>query len=384
MRKICFVSGSRADYGLLHNLMKLVQKSKKAKFQLIVTGMHLETRFGNTFKEIEKDGFKIDKRVKIDLKSDRPEATVKATSQIMTGLSKAYLKLRPSLIVLLGDRFEMLAAAYSALSLQIPIIHIHGGESSFGSIDEAIRHSITKMAIYHFVSTHIYKKRVIQLGEKPSTVFNYGALATERIKYLKLIKRKDIENKLNFKFSKKNIIITFHPTTLVKNDKKELSQIFLALDRLKDTKKIFTMPNADSGGRNIDFMIKRYIKKNNKDSVYFKSLGQKMYFSLIKNSDLVLGNSSSGIIETPFFKKPSIDIGYRQLGRVKCKSTLSVNGNYKNILKSIKKTYSKKFLEKLVKIENPYEKKDTSKKIYKKLLNLKLKKVNIKKFYDLQ
>lgn len=383
MRKICFVSGSRADYGLLHNLMKIIQRSKKAKLQLVITGMHLEPKFGNTYKEIKNDGFNTNYKVKLNLKSDNPSDINRATAQAIIGLSKVYVKLKPDLVVLLGDRFEMLSAAFSALSLKIPIAHIHGGESSFGSLDESIRHSITKMSICHFVSTNTYKNRVVQLGENPSTVYNYGALVTERIKQLKLINKKKIEDKLNFKFNKKNIIITYHPTTLVKDDKENLNQIFLALDKLKDTKKIFTMPNADAGGNKIDSMIKKYVKKNKRDCLYFKSLGQKMYFSLIKNSDLVLGNSSSGIIETPFFKKPSIDIGYRQLGRVKCKSTLTVYGKHEKILKSIYKAYSKTFLKKLTKIQNPYFQKNTSNKIYKKLLNIKLENSVIKKFYDL-
>jgi GDP/UDP-N,N'-diacetylbacillosamine 2-epimerase (hydrolysing) len=383
IKKICFVSGSRSDYGLLHNLMKLTQKSKKTKLQLVLTGMHLEPKFGNTFREIKEDGFKIDYKVKINLKSDKPLDINKATSQAIIGLSNAYLKLKPNLVVILGDRFEMLAAAFSAFSMQIPIVHIHGGESSFGSLDEGIRHSITKMSICHFVSTSTYRKRVIQLGENPSMVFNYGALAYERIKELSLFNKTEIEQKFKFKFDKNNILITYHPATLTNNDTKDLDQIFLALDKLKNTKKIFTMPNADTGSAKIISMIKSYVKKNKRDCIYFKSLGQRMYFSFVNNCDLVLGNSSSGIIEVPFFKKPSIDVGIRQLGRIKCKSTVNVDANYLKILQSVKKVLSKSFLKSMRKIKNPYQKDETSKKIFKKILNLKSKNLLIKKFYDM-
>jgi GDP/UDP-N,N'-diacetylbacillosamine 2-epimerase (hydrolysing) len=383
IKKICFVSGSRSDYGLLHNLMKLTQESKKTKLQLVLTGMHLEPKFGNTFREIKEDGFKIDYKVKINLKSDKPLDINKATSQAIIGLSNAYLKLKPNLVVILGDRFEMLAAAFSAFSMQIPITHIHGGESSFGSLDEGIRHSITKMAICHFVSTSTYRKRVIQLGENPSMVFNYGALAYERIKELSLFNKTEIEQKFKFKFDKNNILITYHPATLSNNDTKDLDQIFLALDKLKNTKKIFTMPNADTGSAKIISMIKNYVKKNKRDCIYFKSLGQRMYFSFVNNCDLVLGNSSSGIIEVPFFKKPSIDVGIRQLGRIKCKSTVNVVANYLKILQSVKKVLSKSFLKSMRKIKNPYQKDETSKKIFKKILNLKSKNLLIKKFYDM-
>ena len=383
MRKICFVSGSRADYGLLHNLMRLTKKSKKTKLQLIVTGTHLSSKFGNTYKEIEEDGFSIDSKIRIDLKKDNPSDINKAAAEVMAKISNSYKKLKPDIIILLGDRFEMLSSAFAALSMQIPIAHIHGGESSFGSIDEAIRHSITKMSICHFVSTSIYKKRVIQLGEHPSRVFNLGALATDRIKKLKLFSKKEIEKKLKFKFNKKNILITFHPATLDENNLRYLKQIFLALNKIKDANKIFTIPNADSGGVKIDKMIKNYVKKNKKNCLYFKSLGQKMYFSVVKNVDLVLGNSSSGIIETPLLKKPSINIGDRQLGRVKCDSTLDAKPNNKDILRSIKKTFSKSFLKDIEKIQSPYEKINTSKNIFNILINLKIKGIIKKKFYDM-
>ena len=385
MRKICFVTGSRADYGLLYELIKLTKCSKKAKLQLIATSMHLSSKFGNTYKEIEKNGFKIDEKVKIPLNSDKPINITNATAKAMIGLSEAYQKLSPDIIVLLGDRFEILAAAFAAASAKIPIAHIHGGESTVGLLDESIRHSVTKMSACHFVSTHKYKKRVIQLGERPSTVHISGALGVERIKKLKFFSKKNIEKKLNFTFDRNNILITYHPVTLnQKSAFNDMKEIFTALNKLKNTKKIFTMPNADSGGLLIYNMIKKFVKNKKNNSLLFKSLGQKMYFSVMKNSDLVLGNSSSGIIESPSLKKPSINLGDRQKGRIKAKSTITCEPNSKIILKSIKTVLSKKFIQNINLSKSPYEKTNPSKKIFNKILKLNLNNILKKTFYDLK
>ena len=385
MRKICFVTGSRADYGLLFELIKLTQKSKKTKLQIIATCMHLSPKFGNTYKEIEKDGFKITQKVKIPLNSDRPTDISNATARALIGISKAYKKLSPDIVVLLGDRFEMLSAAFAAAAAKIPIAHLHGGESSLGSLDEVIRHSITKMSSYHFVSTEKYRDRVIQLGEKPSSVYVVGALGVERIKKIKLFSKKDIEKKLNFTFDKNNILITYHPVTLDKHSAfKDVKEVLLALKKFKNTKKIFTMPNADVGGALINNMIKKFVKNKKNNSVFFKSLGQKMYFSVMKNSDLVLGNSSSGIIETPSLNKYSINIGDRQGGRVTAKSTITCEADQKIIIKVIKKIFFKNLKNTTKKFHNPYEKSNTSKKIYDKIKTLELKNIIKKKFYDIK
>ena len=385
MRKICFVTGSRADYGLLFELIKLTQKSKKTKLQIIATCMHLSPKFGNTYKEIEKDGFKITQKVKIPLNSDRPTDISNATARALIGISKAYKKLSPDIVVLLGDRFEMLSAAFAAAAAKIPIAHLHGGESSLGSLDEVIRHSNTKMSSYHFVSTEKYRDRVIQLGEKPSSVYVVGALGVERIKKIKLFSKKDIEKKLNFTFDKNNILITYHPVTLDKHSAfKDVKEVLLALKKFKNTKKIFTMPNADVGGALINNMIKKFVKNKKNNSVFFKSLGQKMYFSVMKNSDLVLGNSSSGIIETPSLNKYSINIGDRQGGRVTAKSTITCEADQKIIIKVIKKIFFKNLKNTTKKFHNPYEKSNTSKKIYDKIKTLELKNIIKKKFYDIK
>jgi GDP/UDP-N,N'-diacetylbacillosamine 2-epimerase (hydrolysing) len=347
--------------------------------------MHLSPKFGNTYKEIEKDGFKITQKVKIPLNSDRPTDISNATARALIGISKAYKKLSPDIVVLLGDRFEMLSAAFAAAAAKIPIAHLHGGESSLGSLDEVIRHSITKMSSYHFVSTEKYRDRVIQLGEKPSSVYVVGALGVERIKKIKLFSKKDIEKKLNFTFDKNNILITYHPVTLDKHSAfKDVKEVLLALKKFKNTKKIFTMPNADVGGALINNMIKKFVKNKKNNSVFFKSLGQKMYFSVMKNSDLVLGNSSSGIIETPSLNKYSINIGDRQGGRVTAKSTITCEADQKIIIKVIKKIFFKNLKNTTKKFHNPYEKSNTSKKIYDKIKTLELKNIIKKKFYDIK
>ena len=385
MRKICFVTGSRADYGLLYELIKLTHQSKKTKLQIIATCMHLSNKFGNTYKEIEKDGFKIDQKVKLPLHSDKPIDITNATAKAMIGLSKAYLKLNPDIIILLGDRFEILAAAFAAASAKIPIAHIHGGESTLGILDECIRHSVTKMSAKHFVSTKEYRNRVIQLGENPSNVKVVGALGVERIKKINFFSKKEIEKKLKFNFDKNNILITYHPITLDKNSAhRDMKEIFTALKKVKNTKKIFTMPNADAGGGIIYSMIKKFSKKKSNNSIIFKSLGQKMYFSVMKNSNLVLGNSSSGIIESPSLKIPSLNIGDRQKGRVTASSTITCNPNRNEILKYVNKLLSKKYIKKTKKIKNPYEKKDSSKKIFKKIINMNLRNILKKNFYKVK
>ena len=383
MRKICFVTGSRADYSSLYPVMKLALNSKKLKFQLIATCMHLSPKFGNTYKEIQNDGFKIDAKIKVPINSDHPKIISQATGRVMIGLSNAYNRLKPDIVVLLGDRFEALAAAFAAASAKIPIAHIYGGETTAGALDECIRHSITKMSSFHFVTTEVYKKRVTQLGENPATIHTVGAIAIERIKKIKLFSKKNIEQTLNFKFDKTNIVITYHPVTLNKKSaSNEIKEILGALDKLPNTKKIFTMSNADSGNDIIYKMIKKFSKDKKNNSVFFKSLGQKMYFSVMKNCNLVLGNSSSGIIEAPSLKVPSIDIGDRQKGRTRSKTVITCKAEKKDILKAMRKGLSKNFIKASLSNKNPYEKNNTSKNILDTLTSSNLKNILKKIFYD--
>jgi GDP/UDP-N,N'-diacetylbacillosamine 2-epimerase (hydrolysing) len=382
MRKICIITGSRAEYGLLHSLLEKIKKDKNTKLQIIATCMHLLPKFGNTYKEIIKDGFKIDYKVKMPIPSSKPESITGATGLGMIGFSKAFLKLKPDLVVVLGDRFEVLSASFAALSKNIPIAHIHGGESTFGAIDEAIRHSITKMSTWHFAASKVYKKRIIQMGENPKRVYLVGSLGVERIKKIKFLSKTILEKKIKFKFGKKNILITFHPETLSNKSKKEsFKNLLYALKKVDDTSIIFTLPNADAGGDKIAKMIKAFTKLNKKKYIAFKSMGDKLYLSTMKYSDLVIGNSSSGIIEAPCFNIPTINIGDRQQGRLQAKSIINTKLNKLSISKSLKTAFLKK--KKMNNIKNPYEIKNTSKKIFDILKKTKIKNLIKKKFNDI-
>ena len=328
MRKICIITGSRAEYGLLFNLIKKIKDYKNFKLQIIATCMHLLPKYGLTYKEIIKDGFKIDCKVKMPLLSSKPENISAATGIGMVGFSKAYLKLKPDLVVVLGDRFEILSAAFAALSQKIPIAHIHGGESTFGAIDEAIRHSVTKMSTWHFPATNKYRKRIIQMGENPKNIFVVGSLGVDRIKKTKLFSKSELEKKINFKFDKPTFLITYHPETLGKNPERDnVKALLSAVNSIKNIKAIFTLPNVDSGSDIIISMIKRFVKMNKERFKIFKSMGDTLYLSAMKHSQLVLGNSSSGIIEAPTLKKPTVNIGDRQEGRIKAGSIINSNAN---------------------------------------------------------
>ncbi|QKF61907.1 UDP-N-acetylglucosamine 2-epimerase [Campylobacter curvus] len=384
MRKICVVTGTRAEYGLLHPLLKAVQEEANLKLQLIVTGMHLSPEFGLTYKEIQKD-FKIDKKIEMLLSSDTAVGISKSMGLAQIGFSDAYDELKPDIVVLLGDRYEIFAAASAAMIAQIPIAHLYGGETTQGAFDESIRHSITKMSHIHFVSADEYKNRVIQLGENPKFVFNVGALGVENIKKLNFMSRDEFEKFINFKLNKKNIIVTFHPVTLENaTAKAQFDEILSAINELKDTNIIFTKANSDTDGRIINKMIDDYVKKNADRSVAFTSMGQTGYLNALKFVDVVVGNSSSGIMEAPSFKKATIDIGDRQKGRIKANSVIECEPIKNEILKAFKKAYSKEFQKNLKSISNPYENGNTSSKIVKILKEINLDGILKKKFYDIK
>ena len=382
-RKICVVSTSRADYGLLFWLLKEIEKSRFLELSLVLSGSHLEERLGLTYKEIERD-FKHFYKVPLGLENDDETALCLAFSAGVAGFSKVLEQIRPDIMVLLGDRYEMLSAGVAGMLRAVPLAHIHGGESTQGAIDEGIRHALTKMSHIHFCATSLYKKRIIQLGENPAMVYNVGGLGVENIKRLELLSKKDFENSLGFKLGKKNILVTFHPQTIEKKSaSKEFSQILNALDSLKDTHFIFTGANADNGGKIINEMAQSYCLKNQEKAIFVMSLGQLRYLSAIKHADIVLGNSSSGISEAPSLKKATINIGNRQKGRIKAPSIIDVKCDKSAILKAIKKAYSKDFQAKLKSVKNPYGSGFASKKIIKVLENIKLNGILQKKFYDL-
>jgi GDP/UDP-N,N'-diacetylbacillosamine 2-epimerase (hydrolysing) len=381
-RKICVITGSRAEYGLLYWLMKEVQKEKKLQLQLIVTGMHLSSKYGLTYREIEKE-FKIDKKINMQLYSDTNLGILKSMSRAQTMFAKTYKKLKPDIVVVLGDRYEIFSATTAAMILKIPLAHIHGGEITKGSWDDPIRHCISKMAQIHFTATKEYRNRVIQLGEEPNRVFNIGGMGIENIKKLKLFNREEFEKSINFKLNKKNLLISFHPVTLENDSLKQFKELLSAIDDLVDTNLIFTKTNSDLDGEKINKMIDQYVSKNSYKSIAFSSLGQLRYLSAMKHVDAIVGNSSSGLMEAPSFGIVTINIGDRQKGRIEAKSVIGCQPNKNDIKRSLKKIYIKNFQKKLKFIVNPYDNGLTSIKIVKVLKNIKIENITKKNFYDI-
>ena len=382
-RKICVVTGTRAEYGLLRWLMDEINKSTKLDLQIVATGMHLSPEFGLTYQEIENDGFKIDRKIEMLVSSDSANGIVKSMGLGMIGFTDTLTELKPDLIVVLGDRYEIFTAVATAMIFRTPVAHLHGGEATEGLIDESIRHSITKMSHLHFVAAEEYKKRVIQLGEQPDNVFLVGGLGIDNIVKFNLLERKDFEKSIDFKLGIKNLLITFHPVTLEKNtSEKQMNEILMALKELKNTHLIFTMPNADTDGRIIFKMIEGFVN-NHPYAKSFTSLGQLRYLSCIKHVDGVIGNSSSGLAEVPTFKKGTINIGDRQRGRIKAESVIDCKPTTKSVSDAIKKLYSSEFQQKLKTVKNPYGSGGASEAIVKTLENISLKTILKKKFYNM-
>jgi GDP/UDP-N,N'-diacetylbacillosamine 2-epimerase (hydrolysing) len=383
MRKICVITGTRAEYGLLYPLIKKINAHKELQLQLIVTGMHLSPEFGLTYKQIEKE-FNIDKKIEMLLSSDTSIGISKSMGLAQISFAESFGELKPDLVLILGDRYEIFAAASSAMIANIPIAHIHGGETTMGAFDEAIRHSITKMSHLHFTSTQEYKNRVIQLGENPDRVFNVGALGVENIKQMQLLDKEALEEAINFKLGSKNIIITFHPVTLEnKTAEDQFNHLLNSIDKLKDIRVIFTKANSDKDGRIINQMIDKYVEKNKSRTISFNSLGQLRYLSALQFMDAVVGNSSSGIIEAPSFKVATVNIGNRQKGRIQADSTINCIPLEKDILQALNKVLSKEFKENSTKINNPYEGIDTSNTIIDIIVKTDLKNIIYKSFWNI-
>ena len=383
MRKICVVTSTRAEYGLLYWLLKEIEADSELKLQLIVTGMHLSPEFGLTYKEIEKE-FKIDKKIEILSSSHTSLDICTDMAKVYEKFAPALAELKPDILVLLGDRYEIFGVAGVASIMQIPIAHIHGGETTQGAFDEAFRHSITKMSHIHFAATNEYANRIIQLGEEPTRVFNVGGPGIENIKKLNLLNKDEFEKSINFKLAKKNILITFHPATLENSSAREqFNELLNALDELEETNFIFTKANSDTDGDVINKMIDEYVSENSQKAVAFASLGQLRYLSAIKFVDIVLGNSSSGLLEVPSFKKATINIGDRQKGRARASSVIDVRPVKEEILAAIKRAYSKEFEQTLKDTINPYDGGNPSKKMVKILKEIKLDGILKKKFYDI-
>ena len=385
MRKIAIVTGTRAEYGLLYWIIKGVHNDPDLALQLIVTGMHLSPEFGLTLETIEKDAFPIADKVEMLLSSDTETAIATSMGLGIIGFAKAYERLKPDIMVILGDRFEIFSAASAAVPFRIPVAHIHGGESTEGAIDEQFRHSITKMSHIHFASTKKYAERIGQMGENPENIFCYGAPGLDNIHKLKLLNREQLAHDLDLPTKKQWALVTYHPETLEK-DKAEIhiKAILESIKEFTDIYWIFTSPNADTEGRIIKKTIADHVRHNSKNSKLFDSLGQLKYLSLLKNSIVMVGNSSSGIIEAPSFSLPVINIGNRQSGRIKAGNVVDVfNCEEADIVTAIKKTISKEFKDSLNKIENPYGDGNASDKIVEVLKMHSLSDILSKKFCDL-
>lgn len=383
-RKICVVTGTRAEYGLLYWLMKEIEEDKDLELQLIVTGMHLSPEFGLTYKTIEKD-FKIDKKIEMLLSSDTSIGISKSMGLAQISFAEAYKELQPDMLVVLGDRYEIFSAVSAAMIARIPIAHLHGGETTEGAFDESIRHSITKMSHIHFTGTDEYENRVIQLGEQPDRVFNVGGLGIENIKRLKLLSKEEFEKSIDFKLNKKNILVTFHPVTLEKaTASAQFQELLNAIDRLKDTNIIFTKANSDTDGRVINSMIDDYVSRNSDKSVGFTSLGQLRYLSALQYVDAMVGNSSSGLAEAPSFQIGTINIGDRQKGRIMADSVLNCKSDKESISNAFEELYADKFKETLKLSVNPYGDGCASLKIIEELKKIDLKNIIKKSFFDIK
>ena len=381
-RKICIVTGTRAEYGLLRWVMEGIREAQELELQVIATGMHLSPEFGLTYREIEKDGFCIDHKVEMLLSSDTPAGLSKSMGLGLIGFGEALQQLQPDLMLVLGDRFEIFSAVAAAMVARIPVAHLHGGETTEGAFDEAIRHSITKMSHLHFVATEEYQKRVIQLGECPDRVFLVGGLGIDNIRKLDMLDRSALETALEFKLGSKNLLVTFHPSTLENGTSgQQMAELLAALEMLKDTHLIFTMPNADTDSRVLFEMIDQFVTKHPNARSYI-SLGQLNYLSAIRHVDGVVGNSSSGLIEVPSFGKGTINIGDRQRGRLKAKSVIDCVSERGSITAGLEKLYSKDFQITLKAIQNPYGEGGASEKIVRQLTGCKLESILKKSFYD--
>jgi GDP/UDP-N,N'-diacetylbacillosamine 2-epimerase (hydrolysing) len=382
-RKICVVTGTRAEYGLLRWVIQGIEESELLDLQLIVTGMHLSPEFGFTVQDIQSDGFRIDRKVEMLLSSDTPMGITKSMGLAMIGFADALAELQPDLLLVLGDRFEIFAAAASAMIARIPIAHLHGGESTEGVIDEPIRHSITKMAHLHFVAADEYRQRVIQLGEQPEHIFQVGGLGIDNILRLDLLSRSELEEALDFKLAQRNLLITFHPVTLEHSTSgDQMNELLSALWELSDTGLIFTMPNADTDGRILFRQINEFCASHPQARAY-TSLGQLRYLSCIKHVDGVIGNSSSGLSEVPSFRKGTINIGDRQRGRLRAASVIDCPADRTSITKAINQLFSDSFLASLPTIQNPYGNGGASATIVKILERGSFDNLLKKRFFDL-
>lgn len=384
MRKICFVTGTRAEYGLLSRLMRLVTDDKDLHLQIIATNMHLMPKYGETYKEIEADGFHIDRKVYMNKPADDATGIIVSMAEEMKGMNDALVELNPDILVILGDRYEMLVVATVAMLHRIPIAHLHGGEISEGAVDDSIRHSITKMSSLHFTSTEEYRRRVIQMGEQPERVFCVGAIGVENLKQVPLMSKQDLEVSLNFTFDGNTIMVTYHPVTLGnRSPKDEIDDFLLALDAFPVLKVLFTMPNSDQGSEVIRQTIEGYCSRNSDRCSCYSSLGLKRYLSALQYVTAVAGNSSSGLLEVPSAHIPILNIGERQKGRIHGASVCDCASDVASIIAGLKAVLSEEFRGIARHAVNPYEKENTARNIFDVIATYPLDKLHQKTFYNL-
>lgn len=381
--KICVVTGTRAEYGLLKPLISKIKEDPAFTLQLLVTGAHLSPEFGLTYRQIESDGFHIDKKVEMLLSADTSSAIVKSMGIGLIGYADAFQELQPDLLIILGDRYEMLAVASSALIFRIPIAHIHGGEITEGAYDDAIRHSITKMSALHFTSTEKYRQRVIQLGEHPDRVFNVGAIGLDNFRSLTLLSKDEIEKELSIHFNKFNYLVGFHPETLSNiSAETQFKELLSAIDIQKDSFFIFTKANADTDGRVINQMMEKYVASNPQKAVLFSSLGSLRYLSIMKHVTAIVGNSSSGIVEAPSAHTATINIGNRQKGRIQAESIINSLIKRESILNAFETVKGEQFQNKIMRTVNPYGSGVASIQIVQVLKHIDLHNLQTKSFND--
>lgn len=386
MKKVCVITGTRAEYGLLKPLISRIDDAQDMELQLVVTGMHLSPEFGLTYREVEQDGFQITDRNEMLLSSDTPSGITKSVGLAVIGFADIFSRNVPDMIVILGDRYEIFAAATAAMIHRIPIAHIHGGELTEGLIDDAIRHAVTKMSMLHFTSTEQYRERVIQLGEHPERVFCVGALGVENIKNQKLLSKDELEESIHFSLDHPYVVVTYHPVTLEKNSaEQQVDNLFAALDKFPEYRILFTKANADTDGRIINEKIDQYVDLHKDRSIAVASLGMVRYLSTLKYCDMVIGNSSSGLLEAPSFHIPTVNIGERQRGRVRGKSVLDCGYSTEEIVHVMRTAILMSSTGELENERNPYEGAYTSESILRIIREYLTKDNSIdKKFYDIE
>tara|TARA_A100001015_G_scaffold239553_1_gene272879 strand:+ start:2578 stop:3747 length:1170 start_codon:yes stop_codon:yes gene_type:complete len=379
-KRLCILSSSRADFGILRKLIKKLTKKKNVKLDLILTGSHNSKKFGNTQNEAQENKIFNFDSLKIPNKNLHASHLSINSSILLRKLSKKFKNKKYSFLIVLGDRYEIFIGSFAASLYKIPIAHLSGGDETQGAYDNQFRHGITKLAHLHFPTNEISKKRILKMGENPKYVYNYGSLSLENIKSLKRLDLKNIEKEFNFKFQKKYFLVCYHPETLNSKNKKNFQSLIKAILKFKKIQFIFTSSNSDEGGDEINTLTKK-ISNKNKNIVFVKSFGQEKYLNVLKFSCGIIGNSSSGVHEAPSFKIGSLNLGKRQHGRIKIKSIINCNFETKNIINGINKILSKQFRNRIKSTKSPYYKKNTSENIIKKIFSLKGQDLLIKKFY---